>query len=182
MSVATSPARTPSPVRTRAAVLALVAAAAWAAEAVVAALFPANLADHSTGAGQVSEALAGAGFLLLAATVTVLLPALPPPGRWLALPGVLGAGLVGIAQVDIAIRGQEWQDTIVTVIVLLAWVGLMLAGVAGALARIWPWWAIVLPALVVPALFFVPSPGNSAVISLLCVGIGLVTRSGRRPA
>lgn len=108
----------------------------WAAEAVVAALFPANLADHSTGAGQVSEALAGLGFLLVAATLVVLVPALTRVGRWLAALAVLGCAAVGIAQLDIAARGQEWPESVVTLIVLTAWAGLLLAGIAGAMARV----------------------------------------------
>jgi hypothetical protein len=180
MSLAPSPVRESSPVGSRARRLAVAAAVVWAAEAVVAALFPANLADHSTGAGQVSEALAGLGFLLVAATLVVLVPALTRVGRWLAALAVLGCAAVGIAQLDIAARGQEWAESVVTLIVLIAWAGLLLAGIAGAMARVWPWWAVVLPTLVVPALFFVPSPANSAVIAALWGALGAVTLSGRR--
>jgi hypothetical protein len=180
VSLAPSPVRESSPVRTRARWLAVATAVVWAAEAVVAALFPANLSDHSTGAGRVSEALAGLGFLLGAVTLVAVVPALSRAGRWLATPAVVGCAAVGIAQLDIAARGQEWPESVVTVIVLLAWTGLLLAGIAGARARMWPWWAVALPMLVVPALFFIPSPANSAVIALVWAGLGAVTLSGRR--
>jgi hypothetical protein len=169
-------------VRSRVRALAAATAAVFAAEAAVAALFPATIADHATGAGRVSEALAGLGFLLAGLTFVPLLPLLDRVGRWLVVPALLGCGAVGVAQLDIATRGQEWPETVVTVIVLTAWAGLLLAGVAGARAGAWPWWALVLPALVVPVLFFVPSPVNSVVIALLWAGLGVVTRSGRRRA
>jgi hypothetical protein len=180
MSLTGSPVRPSSSARSRARFVTAVTAVVFAAEAVVAALFPANLSDHATGAGRVSEALAGLGFLLVAATLVALLPALTRVGRWLVAPAVLGCGLMGVAQLDIAARGQEWPEPVVTVIVLTAWAGLVLAGIAGARAAAWPWWAVVLPTLVVPALFFVPSPANSAVIALLWAGLGSVTLSGRR--
>lgn len=180
MSVAPSPVRSSSPVRRRVGALAAATAVVFVAESVVATLFPATIAEHATGAGRVSEALAGLGFLLAGLTFVPLLPLLDRAGRWLAVPALLGCGAVGVAQLDIAARGQEWPETVVTVVVLTAWAGLLLAGVAGARARVWPWWAVVLPALVVPALFFVPSPVNSVVIALLWAGLGAVTLSGRR--
>ena len=163
-TVATRPGRSP--------LLAAATAAAFAAEAVVAALHPANLADHATGAGRVSEALAGLAFLLAAGA----LAAYAGSPRWLFLPAVLGCAAMGVAQLDIAARGEEWPDPLVTGIVLLAFVGLVLAGVVGGRARVWPWWGAVLLAVVVPALFLVPSPGNSAVLAAIWATLAVVTR------
>jgi hypothetical protein len=172
------PTSTPVALRSRrpGPLLAAATAVAFAAEAFVAALWPANLSDHATGAGRISEALAGLGFLLAAATVLAFAPAARRLGRALFAPAVLGCGLVGIAQIDIAVRGQEWPESVVTVIVLAAWAGLVLAGVVGTRARVWPWWAATLLAVVVPALFFVPSPFNSVVIALAWAVTAAVTR------
>ena len=163
-TVATRPRRGP--------VLAVATAAAFAAEAVVAALFPATLADHSTGAGRVSEALAGLAFLLAAGALV----AYAGRRRWSFLPAVLGCAAMGVAQVDIAARGDEWPELLVTVIVLAAFAGLLLAGIVGARARIWPWWVVALLAVVVPALFLVPSPGNSAVLAAIWAAVAVGTR------
>ena len=166
MSALQSP---PAPARARsraARPLAVATAAAFAAEAVVAAVWPANISDHSAGAGRASEALAGLAFLLAAATLLAWVPVL---GRWLAAPAVLGCAAMGVAQLDIAARGQEWPDMVVNAILLVAVTGLPLAGVAGVRAGAWPWWIALLLALVVPVLFVVPSPGNSAVLALVWV-------------
>jgi hypothetical protein len=161
----------------RVSLLAWATALTFAAEAVVAALWPANLADHATGAGRVSEALAGLGFLLAAAALAAFAA---PRLRGLFALGVLGCAAVGIAQVDIAARGEEWPEPLVTVIVLAAWAGLVLAGIAGARAGAWSWPIAVALAAVVPALFFVPSPFNSVVIALVWVAVAVVTRRGVR--
>ena len=175
-AVQTVPA-VPSAAARRGSILAAATAGTFAAEAAVAALWPANLADHATGAGRVSEALAGLGFLLAAAVLAAF-----ATGRLRGLfaLGMLGCAAVGVAQVDIAARGQEWPETVTTVIVLAAWAGLVLAGVAGARAGAWSWPVAVALAVVVPALFFVPSPFNSVVIALLFVTVAVVTRRGVR--
>lgn len=175
-AVQTAPAAAPVAAR-RGSLLAGATALAFVAEAAVATIWPADLSDHSTGAGRVSEALAGLGFLLAAATLVALAS---KRLRALFALGVLGCAAVGVAQVDIAARGDEWPESVVTVIVLAAWAGLVLAGVAGTRAGRWTWPVAVALGAVVPALFFVPSPFNSVVIALLWLAVGAVTRPGAR--
>jgi hypothetical protein len=175
-AVQTAPVIPPADAR-RGSLLAGATALAFAAEAVVAAVWPTDLSDHATGAGRVSEALAGLGFLLAAGALGTL-----GTGRlraWFAL-GLLGCAAVGVAQVDIAARGQEWSESVTTVIVLAAWAGLVLAGVVGTRAGAWSWPIGAALAVVVPALFFVPSPFNSVVICLLWLAVAAVTRRGAR--
>lgn len=169
----------PSVAARRGSLLAGATALCFALEAAVAAAWPAGIADHATGAGRVSEALAGAAFLLAAATLVALVPRVGRPGRWF-LPAVLGCAAVGIAQVDIAARGQEWPETLTTGIVLVAWAGLVAAGIVGARAGAWSWPAGVALAAVLPALFLLPSPVNSVVLALLWVAVaGAVRRAAR---
>lgn len=164
---------------TRAARLAVPTAAATAlvlaAEAVVSAAAPGGTNDHSAGAGRLSEALAGAAFALAAFALAGYAVRLGPRRQWLGVPAIVGTGLAGVAMLTIAATGREWSEPVTTAIVLLALVGLVLHGVLGWRSGVWPAWVAVLLAALLPVMFLVPSPFNSAVMAMCWAGTALAT-------
>jgi hypothetical protein len=179
-ALSTSSVPTDGRVRTRTSRLAVPAAVATtlvlAAEAGVSGGVSGGTSDHSVGAGRLSEALAGAAFVLAAFALAGYAVRMGPRRRWLGLPAVAGTGLAGIAMLTIAATGREWSEPVTTGIVLLALVGLVLQGFLGWRSGVWPAWVAVLLAALMPVMFLVPNPFNSAVMALCWAGTALATR------
>jgi hypothetical protein len=149
-----------------AAVASVVAAAALAVEAMVAAAF--DVDDHASGAGRVSEALVAVAFLAGAVALASFAPG-PDRARRatraLWLPGVAGIGGVGAITLAVTVTGREWPEGIVTLVVLIAVLGVVAQAVIGTVSRSWPWWTGALLASLLPVMFVVPNPYNSFVMA-----------------
>jgi hypothetical protein len=145
---------------------AVVAAAALAIESMVAASFDVN--DHAAGAGRASEALVAVAFLSGAVALAAFAFSADRPSavaRALCLPAVCGVAGIGVATLAVTATGREWPESLVTVIVLVAVLGLILQAVVGTRTGAWPWWAGLLVAATLPVMFVVPNPYNSFVMA-----------------
>ena len=157
--------------RTLAGGAAVVAAAALAIESMVAATF--DVDDHAAGAGRASEALVAVAFLSGAVALAAFASSTPRSSavaRALCLPAVCGVAGIGVATLAVTATGREWPENVVTVIVLVAVIGLVVQAVVSARAGAWPWWTGVLLASTLPVMFVVPNPYNSFVMAACWAG------------
>ncbi|GAA2045935.1 hypothetical protein GCM10009819_36960 [Agromyces tropicus] len=159
---------------------------AWTAVALYAAQFAVgaaavvsggDAADHATGLGGASEALGGLAFLAGA----VVLGALAPRGARLAawVPGIAGLAASGLTMAwVVGTRVEPPVEVFLAEVALMA-LGLLVAGVLGALRRrVWPWWVGTALALVVPVMFLVPV--NSLPLALAWAAVALTARPDPR--
>jgi hypothetical protein len=152
--------------RTLAAGAAVVAAAALAIESMVGATF--DVDDHAAGAGRASEALVAVAFLSGAVALAAFASSTARTSalaRALCLPAVCGVGGIGVATLAVTATGREWPESAVTVIVLVAVIGLVVQAVVSTRTGAWPWWTGVLLASTLPVMFVVPNPYNSLVMA-----------------
>jgi hypothetical protein len=165
-AAATSPGRT-SPPLTRSA--GLLAALLLLAEAALGLAAPDQMGDHTTGMGRLSEALAGAAFVVGALALLPLVPA----GRSRVLFGLAPIGLAtsGLTMVSVVVVRSEPAEWLFLVAVAALLVGTISAGVIGARRGTWPLWTAVCVALFVPVMFLVPF--NSVVLAAAFVAVAL---------
>ncbi|UOE45797.1 hypothetical protein [Agromyces larvae] len=170
----------PSPSRLRtAALLSFGVAAVYAALVVVAATGSAELADHASGAGRATEALAGAAFVVGAIALMALTPR---PGILWWLPGIVGLAASGITMIVTAISGAEPPFWLFVSEAVLTAVGLVIVSVSAVRRRVLPWWAAIGIALILPIMFLVPMNGIVLVLVWAAVGIGALRASAREAA
>ncbi|HEX5534967.1 MAG TPA: hypothetical protein VFX33_14600 [Actinomycetales bacterium] len=173
-SSATGHLDTPAPSRLRAGVVgALAAGVLLLAELAVALTTDGDLADHSSGAGRLSEALVGLAFVAGAAALALWLPS-GRLRRGLCLPAVVGTCLTGLIMLLITVTGREVSETWTTIVVLLTLVGQVVQGVVGWRARVWPLWAGLLLGALMLVMFLVPNPANSAGMAAVWLLLALV--------
>ena len=149
----------------------LLAAALLLAEAALELAAPDQMGDHTTGAGRLSEALAGASFVAGAVALVPLIPR----GRSRFLFGLApaGLGLAGLTMVSVvAVRSEPAEWLFVLSMAALV-VGTISAGIIGARSGTWPLWTAVAVALFVPVMFLVPL--NSVVLAAILAAVALVS-------
>ncbi|NLG23609.1 MAG: hypothetical protein GX555_19530 [Actinomycetales bacterium] len=153
--------------------------AAWAAAALllaggtVALLADADtLADHTAGAGAVSEAVTGLAFLAGAVTLALLTPV----NGWRRVLWALapvGLTIGGLTMVLVPLLGAEPPGWLFLLGVVPSFVGLIAAGVLGT-ARRWPWWTGLALALFLPIMFLLPF--NSIPMAAVWAAVALTAR------
>lgn len=155
MSVAPASVSAPTLRRPVTMAAALLAAALLLANAVVGFIAPDQVADHSTGAGQLSEALAGLSFIAGAVAILPLMPR-GTVTRIIWVIGIVSLLAFGLTMLSVVLTGVEPSSEIVLVVTALIALALIGVGVVGIMRRIWPWWVGIALALLVPIMFFVP--------------------------
>jgi hypothetical protein len=155
MSVAPAPAPVATRRRPITMVASLLAAALLLANAVVGFIAPDQVADHSAGAGQLSEALAGLSFI---AGAIAILPLVPRSmlARIIWVLAVVSLVAFGLTMLSVVVTGVEPPAELVTVVTAAVGLTLIAIGIVGIMRGIWPWWVGVPVALLVPIMFFVP--------------------------
>jgi hypothetical protein len=155
------------------ALAALAAGVLMLAELAVALTTDGDLADHSSGAGRLSEALVGLAFVAGAAALAFWLPS-GRLRRGLCLPAVVGTCLTGLIMLLITVTGREASETVTTIVVLLTLVGHVVQGVVGWRAGVWPLWAGLILGALMLVMFLVPNPANSGVMAAVWLVLALV--------
>lgn len=155
MSVAPAPVSVTAARRPITMVASLLAAALLIANAIVGFVAPDQVADHSTGAGQLSEALAGFSFL---AGAVALFPLVPRSmvARIIWVLAIVSLVAFGATMLSVVVTGVEPPSELVTVVTAFVALALIGIGIVGTMRGIWPWWVGVAVALLVPIMFFVP--------------------------
>ena len=153
--------------------------AAWTAAAfllaggTVALLADADtLADHTSGAGAVSEAVTGLAFLAGAVALTLLTPV---SGWRRAVWALAPAGLTisGLTMVLVPLLGTEPPGWLFLLGVVPSFVGLIAAAALGSRRR-WPWWTGLGLALFLPIMFLLPF--NSVPMAAVWAAVALTAR------
>ena len=136
-------------------VASLLAAALLIANAVVGFVAPDQVADHSAGAGQLSEALAGLSFIAGAIAIIPLIPR-GMLARIIWVLAIVSLVAFGLTMLSVVVTGVEPSAEVVTVVTAAVGLTLIGIGIVGIMRRVWPWWVGVLVAVLVPIMFFVP--------------------------
>lgn len=151
--------------------------AAWAAAAlmlvvgIVGAIAPSEaLADHTHGAGAVSEVATGLAFVAGALALAMLRPAGGWRGALWAL-APIGLTAAGATMVTVPMFGAEPPFWLFVLGASLALVGTVAAGILGISQRVWPWWTGVALALLLPILFGAPFNGFFLAGVWVCVAL-----------
>lgn len=155
-----------------------VAGAAVAALALITDVLLARVADtddHFSGAGAVSEFLFAACLFGVAAVCVALVrrqtDLVSRAGAGIA---VVGLVLSAVTAMTVPVRNAEPSETVSTVVILMALVGLVLLGAAVAARRIWPWWIGAVLAGFLLVGFFGGSPGGVVLaVAWTAVAFGL---------
>lgn len=174
---------TPRPVRTDRLKAARAGAAAAAGLLLVGGIValmsdPVTLADHSQGAGALSELTTGLAFVAGA----LALAALTPVRGWRRVLWMLapfGLAVGGLTMVGVPIVGAEPPGWLFLLAVAPILVGMIAAGVIGT-RRVWPWWTGVGVALFLPIMFAMPL--NSLFMSGVWACVALTVREHVSPA
>lgn len=118
---------------------------------------PVALADHTQGAGAVSEITTGLAFLAGAVSLLLLTPVVGwRRALWTMAPFGLTVG--GATMVGVPLVGAEPPGWLFLIAVISIFVGMIAAGVLGT-GRVWPWWSGVGVALFLPIMFTLPLNG-----------------------
>lgn len=139
------------------------------------------LADHTRGAGALSELLTGVAFLAGACALVMLTPV---RGWRRVLWSLAPFGLVvgGLTMVAVPVIGAEPPTWLFLLGIVPSFLGLIGAGILGT-KRVWPWWTGLGLALFLPIMFLVPF--NSIFLAAVwgCVAVTAGRRGfGRGPA
>ncbi|WP_430647703.1 hypothetical protein [Agromyces sp. GXS1127] len=172
----------PDPARRRA----LARTAAWIAAALfigqfgvgaAAALTGIDVGDHGNALGRASEALTGLAFLAGAVAIAALAPRGALLTAW--IPGIAGLAASGATMVWVVATGAEPAIEVFLAEVALTALGLVAAGVLGALRRrVWPWWVGTGVALIIPIMFLVPL--NAIPLALVWAAVALTAHPDPR--
>jgi hypothetical protein len=178
MSIASRTAPRPITLRRRtAATAAGLAAVLLLVGAAIALLAPENLADHSRGAGRLSELVTGLAFLAGAVTLVLLAPdGAPRRPLWMLAPA--GLAITGLSMLGVVVTGTEPPEWLFLLAVGTTLVGMVVAAVIGTRAGTWTWPVAVAVALYLPVMFLLP--WNSVVMALIWLALALAAlgRSG----
>lgn len=125
------------------------------ANAVLAAIAPDAMGDHSTGLGRLSEGLAGLSFVAGGLAIAALAPS-GAFARSIWILAVVGCAACGITMLAVFVSTVEPPTELVMIEVAVTAIALIGTAVVGGIRRVWPWWVAAGVALLLPIMFLVP--------------------------
>jgi hypothetical protein len=141
--------------------------------AVLAAIAPEAMGDHSTGPGRISEALAGLSFIAGGLAIAALVPT-GAFARAVWILAVAGCAACGITMLAVVVSTVEPPAEVVMVEVAVTAIALIVTAIVGGIRRVWPWWVAAGVALLLPIMFLLPL--NSIFMAAIWLAVAIWAR------